>query len=130
MPLLRYRRPTWMPDGVELRDARVVGARDGLPLLADDSVHEVATVVWCTGFKPDYSWVEPAKVDDLGWPIQHRGVVADSPGLYFLGIPFQFGFTSMLVLGAGRDAGHVVQGVARVAATRRNEPATAAPSAG
>ena len=117
-PLLRYRRQDLVADGVELHDARVVGARDGLPLLADDSVHEVATVVWCTGFKPDYSWVEPATVDDLGWPIQHRGVVAESPGLYFLGIPFQFGFTSMLVLGAGRDAGHVVEHVAREAAVR------------
>ena len=129
-PLLRYRRSDLDADGVELRDARFVGARDGLPLLADDSVHEVATVVWCTGFKPDYSWVEPATVDELGWPIQQRGVVGDSPGLYFLGIPFQFAFTSMLVLGAGRDAGHVVERVARLAATRRNEPATAAPSAG
>ncbi len=112
-PLLRYRRRDLIEDGVEMRDARFTGARDGQPMLADESVHDVATVVWCTGFRPDYSWVTPASVDELGWPIQERGVVADSPGLYFLGIPFQFGFTSMLVLGAGRDAGYVAEQVAR-----------------
>ncbi len=129
-PLLRYRRQDLVADGVELRDARVVGARNGLPLLADDSVHDVATVVWCTGFRPDYSWVLPATIGEDGWPIQQRGVVADSPGLYFLGIPFQFAFTSMLVLGAGRDAGYVVDRVARVSSARRGELARAAQGVG
>lgn len=125
-PLLRYRRQDLVADGVELHDARFVGARDGQPMLADDSVHDVATVVWCTGFRPDYSWVTPASVDDYGWPIESRGVVADSPGLYFLGIPFQFGFTSMLVLGAGRDAGYVAERVARHATARSDAAPRAA----
>ena len=117
-PLLRYRRQELEAAGVELRPARFVGARDGRPLLADDSVHDVATVVWCTGFRPDFSWVEPASVDDLGWPLQERGVAAGAPGLYFLGIPFLFSFTSMLVLGADRDAAFVADAVARHATAR------------
>ena len=125
-PLLRYRRQELLEAGVELRPARLVGASDGRPLLGDDSVHDVATVVWCTGFRPDFSWVEPATVDDHGWPMQERGLAADAPGLYFLGIPFLFGFTSMLVLGADRDAAFVADAVARRA--RANERAlTAAP---
>lgn len=112
-PLLRYRRQELEAAGVELRPARFVGARDGRPLLADDSVHDVSTVVWCTGFRPDFSWVEPASVDDRGWPLQERGLAADAPGLYFLGIPFLSGFTSMLVLGADRDAAFVADAVAR-----------------
>lgn len=124
-PLLRYRRQDLLADGVELRDARFTGAQDGMPVLADGSVHDVATVVWCTGFRPDYSWVEPATAGDDGWPIQSRGVADYAPGLYFLGIPFQYSFTSMLVLGAGRDAGHVAERVARRAADRRDLPSTA-----
>lgn len=116
-PLLRYRRQDLLDAGVELRPARLVGARDGRPLLADDSVHDVATVVWCTGFRPDFSWVEPATVDELGWPHQERGLAVGAPGLYFLGIPFQFGFTSMLVLGADRDAAFVASAIARRAAS-------------
>ena len=112
-PLLRYRRQELLAAGVELRPARVVGARDGRPMLADDSVHDVATVVWCTGFRPDFSWVEAATVDERGWPLQERGMATGAPGLYFLGIPFLFGFTSMLVLGADRDAAFVADAVAR-----------------
>jgi putative flavoprotein involved in K+ transport len=112
-PLLRYRRQELLEAGVEMRAARLVGARDGHPLLADGSVHDVATVVWCTGFRPDFRWVEPATVDDRGWPIQERGLAVGAPGLYFLGIPFLFGFTSMLVLGADRDAAYVADAVAR-----------------
>ena len=112
-PLLRYRRQELLAAGVDLRSARLVGARDGKPLLADDTVHDVATVVWCTGFRPDFGWVEPATLDEHGWPLQERGLAAGAAGLYFLGIPFLFGFTSMLVLGADRDAAFVADAVAR-----------------
>ena len=116
-PLLRYRRPELLDAGVELREARLVGARDGRPLLSDDSVHDVSTVVWCTGFRPDFRWVEPASLDEHGWPLQERGLAVGAPGLYFLGIPFLFGFASMLVLGADRDAAFVADAVARRATT-------------
>lgn len=115
-PLLRYRRQELLAAGVEMRPSRVVGARDGKPLLADDSVHDVATVVWCTGFRPDFRWVEPARLDEHGWPLQERGLATGAPALYFLGLPFLFGFTSMLVLGADRDAAFVAEAVARRAA--------------
>jgi putative flavoprotein involved in K+ transport len=44
--------------------------------------------------------------------MQTRGVVASAPGLYVLGMPFLFAFASMLVVGAGRDAEHVVRHIA------------------
>lgn len=129
-PLLRYRRQELLAAGVELPSSRLVGARDGRPMLADDSVHDVATVVWCTGFRPDFSWVEPATVDEHGWPMQERGLAAGAPGLYFLGIPFLFGFTSMLVLGADRDAAFVADAVARRATLAGNTLAEATQGAG
>lgn len=115
-PLLRYRRQELLAAGVEMRPVHLVGAKDGRPLLADDSVHDVSTVVWCTGFRPDFRWVEPATVDERGWPVQERGLAVGAAGLYFLGMPFLFGFTSMLVLGADRDARFVADAVARRAA--------------
>jgi putative flavoprotein involved in K+ transport len=113
VPLLRYRRQELLEAGVELRAARFVGVRDGRPLLSDDSDHDVTTVVWCTGFRPDFSWVEPATVDEQGWPLQERGVAEGAPGLYFLGLRFMYGFTSMLIVGADRDAAFVADAVAR-----------------
>lgn len=117
-PLLRIRRQDLLEGGVEMHDARTVGVEDGKPMLADGTVLDVATVVWCTGFRPDFSWVEPAVIGEDGWPVENRGVVDSAPGLYFLGIPFQYGFTSMLVVGAGRDAAYVADRIAARAARR------------
>jgi putative flavoprotein involved in K+ transport len=99
-------------------EARTVGVRDGRPLLADGQVLEVASVVWCTGFRPDYGWIELPVLDEGGWPVMDRGAAVAAPGLYFLGVPFLSGFTSMLVLGAGRDAEMVVRQVAKRADQR------------
>jgi putative flavoprotein involved in K+ transport len=121
-PLLRIRSADLARAGVERYDSRVVGVRDGKPALADGQLLDVANVVWCTGFRPDYDWVEvPGFVGDDGWPTGNRGV-ATAPGLYFLGVPFTFGFTSMLVAGAGRDAGYVVDRIARLAGARGSTP--------
>ena len=85
-------------------------------MLDDGRTLDVANVIWCTGFRPDYGWIAvPDFVGDDGWPKGVRGA-ATAPGLYFLGIPFTFGFTSMLVAGAGRDAKHVVDRIAERAA--------------
>ncbi len=117
-PLLRIRMPDLLAAGVEHRPMRTVGVRDGHPLLADGSTVDVTTVVWCTGFRPDYAWVEPLSVDPDGWPIQRRGVT-DVPGLYVTGVPFQYAFSSMLVLGAARDAAFIAD---HLAAQRRRVP--------
>ena len=111
-PLLRIRRSDLERAGVERYEARTTGASDGRPMLADGTVLDVANVIWCTGFRPDYSWIDLPVIGEGGWPMEHRGVVDSRPGLYFLGIPFLYSFTSMLVNGAGRDAAYVVERIA------------------
>ena len=129
-PLIRVRHGDLDRVGVERHDARTVGVRDGRPELADGEVLDVATVVWATGYRPDYGFVAAPVVGQDGWPIEERGVSPTVPGLYFLGIPFQYAFSSMLVAGAGRDAGFVVEQVARRVRARdgmgRMAPASAA----
>jgi putative flavoprotein involved in K+ transport len=118
-PLLRIRREDLDRAGVEVSEARATGATDGKPVLGDGRALDVANVVWCTGFRPDFSWIELPIVDADGWPVQSRGVVASVPGLYFLGLLFQYSFTSMLVAGAGRDAAFVAGRLAERAQTAR-----------
>jgi len=128
-PLLRVRLGDLDRAGVERHDDKTVGVTDGRPMLADGTVLDVANVIWATGYRPDYGFVAAPVVGDDGWPIEERGVSPTVPGLYFLGVPFQFAFSSMLVAGAGRDAKYVVDRIAeRVAATsmsRAAEPAVA-----
>ena len=78
-------------------------------MLDDGRVLDVANVVWCTGFRPDYGWIDfPLELED-GYPKQYRGAVESHPGLYFVGMVFLHSFSSMLILGAGRDAKRVVE---------------------
>lgn len=107
-PLLRYRRQDLLDAGVEWSEERTVGATDGKPTLADGTVVDVESVVWCTGFRVDYSWIDVPILDVHGWPDQERGVIRSAPGLYVMGMPFLNSFASMLVLGAGADAEYVV----------------------
>jgi putative flavoprotein involved in K+ transport len=112
-PLLRYRRPELRAVGVERVLARTVGVLDGRPMLDDGRVLDVRNVVWCTGFRPDYSWLQfPLEIGEDGFPVQYRGVASSSPGLYFVGMPFLHSFASMLIGGAGRDAERVAEHIA------------------
>ena len=130
-PLLRYRRKDLQAAGVERVLARTVGVESGRPVLDDGRVLDVANVVWCTGFRPEYSWIRfPFELGDDGFPVQYRGVVDSAPGLYVVGIPFLYSFASMLIGGAGRDAERVVRHIvtkrAAGLATKEESPPLAA----
>ncbi|HEX5007946.1 MAG TPA: NAD(P)/FAD-dependent oxidoreductase, partial [Hyphomonadaceae bacterium] len=47
----------------------------------------VRTVLWATGYRPDYSWLNVPVLDRKGW-LRHQGGVVDAPGMYVLGLPF------------------------------------------
>ena len=125
-PLLRYRKKDLLAAGVERVLARTVGVQDGLPMLDDGRVLDVQNVIWCTGFRRDFSWIQlPFEVDEDGYPVQYRGVVGSAPGLYFVGLLFLHSFTSMLIGGTGRDAERVAKHIATQPA-RAAAPATSA----
>jgi putative flavoprotein involved in K+ transport len=105
-PLARVRRRDLTAAGVE-RVPPTAGARGGLPLLADGRTLEVANVVWCTGYRHDFGWIDLPVFDDDGRPRHDRGVVPGQPGLFFVGLFFQTSITSALLGGVGSDAGHV-----------------------
>ena len=109
-PLIRTRSHDLAAAGVE-RVPRVVGARDGLPLLADGRVLDVANVIWCTGYHPGFDWIDLSVFDEHGQPRQHRGVVAEQPGLFFVGLHFQYALSSTMIHGVGRDAEYIARAI-------------------
>ncbi|MFF3598371.1 flavin-containing monooxygenase [Kitasatospora indigofera] len=111
-PLLRVRSADLAAAGVERVTDRMTGVRGGRPVLAGGRVLDVANVVWCTGFRQDFSWIDIPVFREDGWPEESCGIVAASPGLYFAGLSFQRAFSSMLVGGAGRDARIVARHIA------------------
>ena len=110
-PLIRVKPQDLADAGVE-RVARVVGVRNGWPLLEDGRTLEVANVIWCTGYHPGFSWIDLPVFGEDGRPIHERGIVSKVPGMYFVGLHFLYAMSSASVIGVGRDAGRVVKALA------------------
>jgi putative flavoprotein involved in K+ transport len=84
---------------------------------ADGGSREVGVVVWATGFRSDYSWIDVPGVLHDGRVAHSRGVT-ESPGLYFLGLPWQHTRGSALLGWVKHDAAHLAQHIANRRATR------------
>jgi putative flavoprotein involved in K+ transport len=110
-PLIRIRPKELAAAGVE-RGPRVVGVSGGVPVLEDQRVLEVSNVVWCTGFRYDFSWIDLPIFGDDGEPIHDRGVVSNEPGLYFVGLEFLYAAASEVLPGVGRDAEYIATHIA------------------
>lgn len=83
------------------------------PLLLDLARGGVKTIIWATGFKPDYSWLDVPVLDRKGYVQHDGGVVTDAPGLYLIGMPFLRRRKSTLIDGAGDDARELSEHLAR-----------------
>ena len=76
---------------------------DSPPLGLDLTNGQIQTIVWATGFRPDYSWLDVPVLDRKG-KIRHDGGVVDSPGMYLMGMTFLRRRKSSFIHGAGDDA--------------------------
>jgi putative flavoprotein involved in K+ transport len=95
------------------RVGRTVSADSGLPLLeCGRVVPGLAAIVWCTGFRPDYGWIELPALGLDGYPAHRRGIAREVPGLGFLGMRFQHRMGSALLGGVGEDAAYLVKRIA------------------
>ncbi len=105
-PLVRVKPNDLVAAGAE-RVGRVTGVRDGKPAVDGDRVLDVANVLWCTGFRGGFSWIDLPVFGEIE-PLHERGIVPSQPGLYFVGLQFQYAATSDIVTGVTRDARRVV----------------------
>ncbi len=111
-PLIRVKPKDLVAAGV-VRVPRVAGVRNGLPLLEDGRVIDVANVVWCTGFDPGFSWIDLPVFGANGEPRHQGGIVTGEPGLYFIGLHFLYAFSSDMIHGVGRDAARIADAISR-----------------
>jgi putative flavoprotein involved in K+ transport len=105
--------------GVRFRP-RLVNAHGHTARFADDSSLDVSTVIWATGYRPDYSWISIPGVTANGHVVHRRGVT-DVPGLYFLGLSWQYTRGSALLGFVAEDAAYLTERIAARAShsTRR-----------
>lgn len=120
--LIRQKEKDLRAAGVERRP-RITGIADGLPVTEDGERLEVANVIWCTGYRPGYDWLDLPGLDASGRLECDRGAVTGQPGLFVLGQEFQYMFNSHTVGGVGKDAAHVVEQIVQRSAERAVAPA-------
>jgi len=95
------------------------------PRLGAELGREVRTIVWATGYRPDFRWLDMPVLDRRGELRHDRGVV-DAPGLYVLGLPFLRRRKSSFIHGAAADVNeialHLFEHLDRVAGARAGPP--------
>jgi putative flavoprotein involved in K+ transport len=82
------------------------------------------TIIWCTGFRADYRFIAAKSPDavlgEAGYPNHVRGVVASAPGLYFVGLRYQYTVASHDIYGVSRDAEFVANQIESQVAGRES----------
>ncbi|MFL2553375.1 MAG: NAD(P)-binding domain-containing protein [Candidatus Rariloculaceae bacterium] len=88
------------------------------PLSIDFEQNDIRTILWATGYRPDYSWLNIPVLDRKG-RIRHDGGIVDSPGLYVIGLPFLRRRKSSFIQGTEDDAIDISDHLAKFLETRR-----------
>jgi putative flavoprotein involved in K+ transport len=115
--------------GVELR-ARATDVAGQIVRFEDGSTLEVDAVIWATGYRPDYPWID-LPILDSGGRLRHRRGVTDVPGLNFLGLTWQWTRGSALIGWVKDDAAFLAERIAGLnEAKARTVPERAADTAG
>jgi putative flavoprotein involved in K+ transport len=107
-PLINVSRQEMLEAGIE-STLRVSGIQSGKPQVEGGSSLPAEAVIWATGFRPDYTWIDLPVFDEQGYPQHQRGVVQNAPGLYFVGLHFQSALSSALLGGVGAEAECIVK---------------------
>lgn len=92
-------------------DYQPVWAPDADPFELDLAASNISTVIWCTGFRMDFSFIDVPVFDGRGYPSHQRGV-STHDGLYFIGLPWLHTWGSGRFAGVARDAAHIADHIA------------------
>jgi putative flavoprotein involved in K+ transport len=93
------------------------------PTTLDVRTAGISSVIWCTGYTGDFSWLDPTLLDDAGRPV-HHGVAASLPGVWFIGLRWLTRRSSGNFLGFPIDAATVADSVAATLGARRADRAS------
>jgi putative flavoprotein involved in K+ transport len=108
-PIFGFELKKAIQEGKVIIKGRTLNCNGNIVTFNDDSLHNVHNVIWATGFTSDYSWLDVTGIlGENGKPIHNRGVT-NVPGLYFLGLPWQYRRGSALLQGVGNDANYLME---------------------
>jgi putative flavoprotein involved in K+ transport len=110
-PIFGLELKTLIKQGKVILKPRTISIENDKFLFEDVSQIKVNNVIWSTGFKSDYRWIDiPDVFNEKGFPIHDRGITSIE-GLYFLGLPWQYRRGSGLLYGVGEDAAYLARNI-------------------
>jgi putative flavoprotein involved in K+ transport len=107
-----WARGAHWPDVAEPERFEPTRAPSSSRLQIDLRSGEIRSIVWATGFRPDYSWLHVPVLDDKGY-LKHDGGIVQSPGMYALGLPVLRRRKSSFIHGVEDDAREIIDELAR-----------------
>jgi len=95
---------------------RTLDANNNDIVFEKETVSTIKNIVWATGFKPNFTWIENIQLDEDNYPKNYRGV-CDTDGLYYLGLPWLYTRGSATLGGVKKDAKYLSKYIAKKAKT-------------
>ena len=83
---------------------RTLDANEQTIVFEKQKVNNIKNIVWATGFKPNFNWIDGIELDESNYPKNFRGVSENLEGLYFLGLPWLYTRGSATLGGVKKDA--------------------------
>ena len=83
---------------------RALDANENELVFEKGTIKGIKNIIWATGFKPNFTWVEGVELDENQYPKNFRGVSENLDGLYFIGLPWLYTRGSATLGGVQKDA--------------------------
>ena len=85
---------------------KTIDAKQHHIIVEQGKLHDIKNIIWATGYRPKFDWIEGLELDKNGYPVHHRGV-SNIDGLYFIGLPWLHTRASATLGGIQKDAGYL-----------------------
>ena len=110
-PIFGYELKSFIKNGRVIVKPRTISIQNDHFIFEDNSEVKVNNVIWSTGFRSDYSWIDMSEVFNDKNQLLHQRGITSVKGLYFLGLPWQSSRGSALLQGVGKDAEYLLNDI-------------------
>ena len=91
---------------------KTIDAENETIITENQSIKDVKNIIWATGYRPNFNWIEGIELDKEGYPVHKRGV-SNTNGLYFIGLPWLYTRGSATLGGIKKDADYLAEHISK-----------------
>ncbi|MBS3738530.1 flavin-containing monooxygenase [Mesohalobacter halotolerans] len=91
---------------------KTIDAENDIIMTENRSLKNIKNIIWATGYRPNFNWIEDIELDKEGYPVHKRGV-SNTKGLYFIGLPWLYTRGSATLGGIKQDADYLAEYISK-----------------